>query len=115
MNPRKPSPVAEVFRTLTANAKSRALDSHREQGGNPKVSPSHHWMVGCYFASHGVYAPSGERTGTVGEWLCGSAYESSGSLVFREGEWFYRTSHDGSDSPISHSEALANASIWFTG
>ena len=52
------------------------------------------------------------------EWIIGDNYERlGGSMVFRDGEWFWRNQWDGEDSPMrgGSREAKSTASMMYTG
>ncbi len=95
--PRKPSQVAAVLRSLKANAKEAGLPIK--------------YAVHCAYYDY-------SQDGKPSEWIVGSNTEDgSSSLVYREGNWYYRDPHTGEDRPVKggYHEALGNTRCWFTG
>jgi hypothetical protein len=99
-----PAPVREVHEALLANARQNWDDD---------------------FAEDAVYTRPEERRNhetnkyePTGNWIVGPNFEGWGSsMIFADGDWYYRSSHTGEDKQMAHGheEALGNANCFFTG
>lgn len=100
-----PARVLEVHNAMLANARERFGDDTDD------LSPVYTRPEGHYSRVTGEYE-------TTGCWIVACNFEGWGSsMIFHEGDWFYRSSRSGEDRLMKggHEEALANASIFFTG
>ena len=96
-----PSQVLEVYNAMLANAQQADFD---------------HWAV--YARPEDSYNRETYSYEPTGNWIVGCNFEGWGpSMIFKEGVWFYRSSHTGEDEQIpgGHEEALGNARCFFTG
>ena len=87
-----PEEVMKVHSAMVANAK---------EAGQPDD---------CVFTSR--------SRGDVNAWVVADNYERWGfSMVYREGQWFYRSFSEGEDRPMPNGfrEAMANAECAYTG
>ena len=100
-----PAEVLEVHKAMVENAIERF-------GGDDYQS-----LAPVYTRPEDRYNDETREYELTGNWIVGCNYEGWGSsMVWKNGVWYYRPGYS-EDRPMKngHSEAVGNASIFFTG
>ena len=100
-----PTQVLEVHTAMMRNARERWSEEDVQD-----IAP-------VYTRAEDRWDDKTNEYETTGNWIVGCNYEGWGSsMVWKNGVWYYRPGHS-EDRPMKggHSEAIANASIFFTG
>jgi hypothetical protein len=103
-----PREVRRVYKMLVANRWEADQEYYNEFGRKfgyePPTREGSEDMCSAYYKS------------STDEWFVGSSCEDgSGSYIYKDGTWKYRSAGTGEDSPASFEVAMSDASIWFTG